>query len=197
LEQAKKRDHKILITNIAISKVPYIKVLGLSEDVCKAIQIEHKEILKISQTDNDSNEVLSLMLKDLSANVRVMGSEFEVRPADNPEAVSLFNKAQRYEMMYLHNHPSTNKFSLADLMTFIKYGNIGVMSVVTNQGNAYILSKTVEYDYRLANKIFDEIYLRYRDEKIDHNVAVYEFLKVCHRGGIIYAKSDKTAGYKR
>ena len=43
--------------------------------------------------------------------------------------------------MYLHNHPSTSTFSMADIDTFITQACIGLMSVVTNQGEVYILHK--------------------------------------------------------
>ena len=48
LEQAKKRNHKIMINEIAISKVPLVKIKGLSLVECEMLQQEHKEILKIA-----------------------------------------------------------------------------------------------------------------------------------------------------
>lgn len=188
MEQAKKRDHKIMITDVAISKVPYVEVPGLSKEICKAIQIEHKEILRLAQRENESNEVLSLFPRSLSKPVRVKGGEFEVYPSDDPRAVSLFSRSGRQELMYLHNHPSTNSFSLADIMTFIQYGEIGLLTVVTNQGEVYILYKTAKYSYADTNRLFDKVYREYQSSVLDHNSAVKEFLKICCKGGIVYAR---------
>lgn len=197
LEQAKKHDRKIMITDIAIEKVPYVEVSGLSQEQCETIQQEHREILRIAQSENESNEVLTIMSKNLLARVRVKGSEFEVLPASDPRAVSLLNRSGRQELMYLHNHPSTKIFSLADIMTFIQYGEICLMSVVTNQGTVHILYKNQSYNYTVTCQLLDVIYRRYQVNELTHDVAVKEFLKMCSKGGITYAQSGYTAGHKR
>lgn len=191
MEQAKKRDHKIFITDIAIDKVPYVKVDELSKTLCEAIQQEHKEILRISKTKNDSNEVLSLMLINLKETpIRVLGNEFRVDPNTDPRAISLFSRSNRQEIMYLHNHPSTNIFSLVDIMAFIFQGEIGLLSVVTNQGEVYILYKTSKYNFIVSSKLFKEIYMDYQSGELEHGAAVKKFLKVCIKGGVMYAKSN-------
>lgn len=72
LEQAKKRNHKIMINEIAISKVPLVKIKGLSLAECEMLQQEHKEILKIAMEQNDSNEVLSLLTLGNGSSVRIL-----------------------------------------------------------------------------------------------------------------------------
>ena len=141
LEQAKKRDHKIVITDVAIEKVPYIEVTGLSNDVCKAIQDEHKEILRIAKAKNDSNEVLTIMTADGLEKIRIFGDEFEVNPSNEPKAIVIFNQAKRREIMYLHNHPSTNSFSLADINNLIS-----IHEVNTPDDNSKRTSK-LEFEY--------------------------------------------------
>lgn len=188
LEQAKKRDHKIVITDVAIEKVPYIEVTGLSNDVCKAIQDEHKEILRIAKAKNDSNEVLTIMTADGLEKIRIFGDEFEVNPSNEPKAIVIFNQAKRREIMYLHNHPSTNSFSLADIDTFISEGKIGLLSVVTNQGEAYILYKTIQYDYASVRRLLIDLYNNCNG---DADIMLNKFLKKCEKVGIIYAKSKQ------
>ena len=190
LEQSKKRDHKIMITDIAISKVPYVEVPGLSRAVCEAIQQEHKELLQIAKAQNDSNEVLVLRLMDGTRKESVLGGEFGVDPSTSPEACSLYSSSGYKQLMYLHNHPSTNKFSFADIMEFVRNGPIGLISVVTNQGEVHILYKSVEYSFRKSSSIFNEIYQRYMRDEIEHTDAVKMFLTRCREGGIIYAKSN-------
>lgn len=57
LEQAKRRDRKVYITDIAIEKVPYIEYHGYDEDKCKIMQELAKNVLLLSKEENDSNEV--------------------------------------------------------------------------------------------------------------------------------------------
>lgn len=190
MDQSKKRDHKIMVTDIAIEKIPYIKINGLSDEICEAIQNEHKEILRLSKTLNKSNEVLTLMSVTNLEIVRVLGDEFKVDPSSNPVAVTLFRNTGRNELMYLHNHPSTNKFSWADIAEFIYNGNIGLLSVVTNQGEVYILYKTPHYNFAFLKDFLTEVYEKIKFNLISHNEAVKKFLKECHKGGVLYAKSD-------
>lgn len=57
LEQAKKHENKIRITDIAIKKVRYIEYKDLTETQNAIMQRLAKEVLFLSQTYNDSNEV--------------------------------------------------------------------------------------------------------------------------------------------
>lgn len=189
VSQAKKRDHKIFITDIAINKVPCVKTQGMMDPEASSIQSEHKALLKIAQQQNESNEVLTIMSTLSGRRVRTLGTENLVDPSSNPEAVKLMRISARNEMAYLHNHPSTNRFSLADIHTFIVYAQIGTMPVVTNQGEVYVLHKTRKYDYNKAREIFDTICADYLAKKLSHNGAVARFLKEAAKGGIEYGKS--------
>ena len=46
MEQAKKRDHKVYITDVAIDKVSIVNVPELSRSINETIQNEHKNILR-------------------------------------------------------------------------------------------------------------------------------------------------------
>ena len=190
LEQAKKRDHKIYITNAAIDKVKKVELSDFSDIQSENMQLKHKELLKIAKNKNDSNEVL--LINDLSFKneVSILGSEFNVSPGKNPFAVSVIINAERQSLVYLHNHPSTNIFSIGDIDTFICEGAIKIMSVVTNQGKVYVMNKSAEYDYNKARMLMVKIYESFKDAKeIDNNEFVKRFLKCCDEGGIEYAKS--------
>jgi hypothetical protein len=77
-----------------------------------------------------------------------------------------------------------------DIMNFLRYGQIGLVSVVTNQGEIYLLHKTSKYEYNRAKDIFGAIYVLYQAGSITHNEAVKRFLKKCGEGGIYYGKSN-------
>ena len=57
LEMAKKRNHKIMITDEAIRKVPRIKYKNIPENEYDTIQELARNVLLISKNENDSNEV--------------------------------------------------------------------------------------------------------------------------------------------
>lgn len=54
---AKKRNHKIMITDEAIRKVPRIKYKNIPENEYDTIQELARNVLLISKNENDSNEV--------------------------------------------------------------------------------------------------------------------------------------------
>lgn len=57
LNQAKKRDKKVIITDIAIEKIPLIQYNGLLEQKNGFVHILAKTVLKLSKKQNESNEV--------------------------------------------------------------------------------------------------------------------------------------------
>ena len=54
---ARKRDHKILITDEAIKKVPFIAYREISEKEYPVLQELARDVLRISKEQNHSNEV--------------------------------------------------------------------------------------------------------------------------------------------
>ena len=57
LEMAKKRDHKIIITNEAINKVPRVQYKEIPETEYDNLRELARQVLQISKDENDSNEV--------------------------------------------------------------------------------------------------------------------------------------------
>ena len=138
---------------------------------------------------NNSNEVLFIEDLDFESEVRILGDEFVVSPSKNPFAVSVIAHAKRKSLVYLHNHPSTNTFSIGDIDTFVSERAIKTMSVVTNQGEVYIINKLDNYSFEGAVKLLKDIYNTYPAGEIDDKDFVKNFLKRCREGGIEYAKA--------
>lgn len=189
LEQAKKRDHKIFITDTAIEKVSLVKPSDFSYSQASLMKSKHKELLNVAKKQNNSNEVLFIENLDFNNEVRISGNEFVVSPGKNPFAVSVIAHAERQSLIYLHNHPSTNIFSVGDIDTFVCEKAIKAISVVTNQGEVYILNKLDNYSFNNTRKLLNEIYQSYPNGDIDDRDFVKKFLKRCYEGGIEYAKS--------
>ena len=189
LEQAKKRDRKIFITESAINKVDFVKPKDFSDTQASLMMSNNKELLNVAKNQNNSNEVLFIENLDFNNEVRILGDEFVVSPAKNPFAVSIIANAKRQSLVYLHNHPSTNTFSIGDIDTFVCERAIKAISVVTNQGEVYILNKLDNYSFDGTRKLLTEIYNSYPEEEIDDKDFVKKFLRRCREGGIEYAKS--------
>lgn len=189
VQQAKKRDHKIFITDTAISKIGYVKLSDFTDEQIVRMQERHCALLKQAQTKNHSNEVLIITDLDFLSEVSILGEEYKVSPGKNPFAVSVINNAERQTLIYMHNHPSTNLFSLGDIDTFICEQAVKTMTVVTNQGEVYAINKLSSYTFQKARKLMKEIYNSFPEGEIDDAKFVAAFLKRCREGGIEYAKS--------
>lgn len=185
LEQAKKRDHKILVTDIAIEKIPKSNIHYLSAEQNNLIYENHKALLRKSQIVNNSDEVAMLFDLNTGAIADKLGSEHKVNVFENPNAVSMHAHAKQRELFLAHNHPSTQDFSYSDLGVFIMHDSIGGISVVSNSGNVHILYKTEKYDFSKAYECISNIrncYTTY-NEDVDKAI-VKEFLKVSSKVGI-------------
>lgn len=189
LEQAKKRDHKVYITDIAINNVDKVKPSDFSDEQANKMQLMHKKLLTVSKNENDSNEVLMITDLDFSSEVTIKGGEFKVSPASNPFAVSVIAHAKRQSLVYLHNHPSTNTFSIGDIDTFCCESAIKTISVVTNQGEVYILNKTGKYSFDATRELLTTIKDSFSDEEIDDKEFVKKYLKECQKGGVEYVRA--------
>jgi len=52
-------------------------------------------------------------------------------------------------VVLLHNHPSTQTFSLQDIQFFAQHPMIEVMTVVSNQGTVHYLKRDKDFDYSM------------------------------------------------
>ena len=105
LEQAKKRDHKIRITDIAVSKVSLVEVPGFSLAQNESLRTLHKELLRNAQIHNDSNEVVYAVPLDFSSRVIIYGERDHVSLQSNTELASLKKRIYAHELILAHNHP--------------------------------------------------------------------------------------------
>lgn len=156
LEQAKKRDHKIYITDVALSKISKSAVPKYSKNQNSLIDEIHKELLTRSKNSNNSNEVAYLFNLNSGERAYRNGSEHEVNIFKNPIAYAMSNSSEDKSLFLAHNHPSTQTFSYSDLGVFLCNDSIGAMSVVSNTGEVHILFKSDSYSYTKAiEKLMD------------------------------------------
>lgn len=196
LEMAKKRDHKIMITDEAIQKVPLVKYKEIPESEYLMLQELAMEVLTISKNDNDSNEVAltySLDYRNLIAEGKefmgvALGDEHSVDPCMNTVSYHLITASFECVVIVLHNHPSLSKFSLEDVKFFLKNGTVKMMVVVTNLGSISYLVKKDKYNRKKAIEIFNNaVSVHNKGSNInDYQKAVSYFLSNCQKANIIY-----------
>lgn len=196
LEMAKKRDHKIIITDDAIAKVPLVKYKEIPESEYLMLQELAKEVLTISKNDNDSNEVAltySLDYRNLIAEGKefmgvALGDEHSVDPCMNTVSYHLITASFECIVIVLHNHPSLSKFSLEDIKFFLNNGTVKMMVVVTNLGGISYLVKKDNYNRKKAIEVYNyAVSVHNEGSSLNHyQKAVSYFLSNCHEANIVY-----------
>ena len=147
----KNRRKKVNITDIAIQKVPLIAPNGIDQQTAFFVQETHRELLRFAQTQNDSNEVACVL--DLTSRERlpfVKGEQDSVDIEKDAASYHWLRSRSDGSIMLCHNHPGQSYFSLPNVVTFLQNDSIGIMSIVTNQGKMWTISKTSKYDYSKA-----------------------------------------------
>ncbi len=184
LEQAKKRDHKINITNIAIEKISKTNIPYLSSEQNEKIYEVHKELLKIAQTQNNSNEVAYLFNLNSEETAYQLGQKHEVNIFKNPYALSMANSTRNDTLFLTHNHPSTKDFSYSDIGIFLLNDNFKAISVVSNTGDVHILYKSSNYDFKKAMDYIKSVRSKY-DKTLTDEILVKDLLKGFKKVGIL------------
>jgi hypothetical protein len=193
---AKKRDHKIMITDEAIKKVPRIQYKEIPESEYNIIQELAKRVLQISKNENHSNEVaitycmnsVKLVEKGEEYVGIALGNEHEVDPISNTTAYHLISSKEDCVVIVLHNHPSLSDFSLSDVKFLLQYASVKMMVVVTNLGSISYLVKNSAYSFNDAVELFNgaiNLNNEAKNLKDLQNAADY-FLKNCYRVGVDY-----------
>lgn len=193
---AKKRAHKIMITDEAIKRIPFIQYKEIPEEEYPIIQMLAKKVLQLSKDENESNEVAITYSMDNTVGENDAEKCFGVDFGDNHSAdpmrdsysYHLICGNKKCVVISLHNHPSISKISLVDVRFFLEHSSIKLLIVVTNLGNIYYLVKTGNFNRKAAINLFNEavsannkaVNLKALQKASDH------FLKNCYRAGIIY-----------
>lgn len=192
LEQAKRRDRKIYITDVAIDKVPLIEYKGFTEIQNKIMQALAQEVLTVSKDINESNEVAitcDLGVQDPLENYGIaLGTEHEVNVLADTLSNHILVSRKSVAVVILHNHPSSQTFSLQDIQFFIEFPMIEVIVVVSNQGTVHYLKRDKDYNLKQAINLFNECIdgLTKNSPMLEVYLASLSFLAKCSEVGLYY-----------
>ena len=191
LNQARKKNHVFEITAEAIEKVPTVNTPRFSESQNNALAALHREVLRTAKLENASNEVALVSKDSFESLVKVFGSENRVDYVRDDNVVALKMGSYLGELIVAHNHPTTRNFSFADISVFVYDEYVATLSVVTNQGQVYVLQKQESFDYAEAQKLLRELLNKYEIRRNPQNEArqksaAREFIKRVGKVGIWY-----------
>lgn len=178
----KNRGRKVSVTNIAIDKVPLVTFGGISEETARTVQQAHKELLRFAKDQNDSNEVAALL--DLHTGERlpfVKGDSVSVDIEADADSYHWLRTMPERSIMLMHNHPGQSYFSLRDVVTFTQNPAIGVISIVTNQGKVWYISKTPKFD---REAVFTELLSHRNANEDEWDKTIDKLLKSGYAYGI-------------
>ena len=159
-----------VITDKAIENVPKVKIDGYTGEQCELIQQNHKDLLKYSRDNNDSKEVAFVMDSSLSSRKEFLGSD---------DKLDFGNELYGKDLFVMHNHPRNSSFSDRDIRFIIGNDNIRTLSVIKNNGNIEVLSKSGIYEKERALIELRRCYKKYVNRGTDEeiNKAISAFLK--------------------
>lgn len=134
------------ITDEAINKVPKVEMRGYTDEQCRIIQQEHKNLLRHSRDNNDCKEVAFSFREDFTDKSVHFGSDDKL-----DFGTALFGKGN--DLFVMHNHPRNSSYSATDIIFMIGNEQVKSLSIVKNNGSVEILTKGENFN---AQKFKDD-----------------------------------------
>lgn len=183
------------ITTVAIEKVKQKKFDGFTDEQEKFIQSMHKlvlkEALRLNLENNTDMMEVGIMIDLHTWEYWVIpGKPGKVDLKYNKDAYSAFIKANKNQLMFIHNHPSTGTFSGQDLQYFCNNIQFYIVDVVGNDGKIYTLRKKVNFDIKIL-ELYNNLAKQYYDKGYINNngtLAMKEVLRQASLYGILYER---------
>lgn len=141
------------ITDKAIDKVPYVAISGYSEEQCKKIQEQHKELLRFARDENGNKETAFVFRKDLSDRSEVKGTDDRLDLGG-----SMHGKGT--DLIIMHNHPRNSSYSTTDIDFFTGNTDIKTLTIVKNNGKIETLAKGNNFNLSVFQKEYNRLYIK-------------------------------------
>lgn len=158
------------ITQKAINDINVPKIENLSEEENKKLKDIHKELLTIAKNENESKEVAFKMNSLYEKPTVVFGTGTELDLG--------FSETK----FVFHNHPNNEWFSNKDLAYFVTHKKTQFIGMIKNNGKAYFLEKTEEFDFEKYFIIYNRGVKKYKqlianNQQLGYNKVVDYTLK--------------------
>ena len=179
---AEKSKPPTVITQKAIDRVPNVEIPNFTDEQNRYIQAQHKELLQFARDENDNKEVAFIFNRDFSSKAVEKGVSDSLT-FSSKESYNLLNNQSN--LFVMHNHPGNSSFSNRDIKFVIQNENILSLSIVKNNGDVEILTKSSNYDSIKAKNILARNYKKYvkTNTAAEMDKAIQSFLK--ESGGIL------------
>lgn len=206
-ELCQNHNEKRIITDISISKIPYVAYPDLDVQQCLVVHELAEYLLTLAKSANNSDEIaitcnidenktiLDGLPKVLGNSGICFGTKNETDIFSDTNSMSIINRATSVAIVSLHNHPSCGTFSVQDISIFLFQSTVKLMIVIGNNGELYYMSKDSEkFNYRkaidylkeasriISPDIYQQKFISYREMR---DIADL-FLKNCGFFGIEY-----------
>lgn len=191
--QQKVRTRPIKITDIAIDKVRQTRITGFTNEENKYIQDFHKQLLRISKTQNNSEEVaITIDIIQWSYQITI-GNGNRVIIKNDPIANRMLKEKPKNTLLVMHNHPSTSTFSGKDFKTFCDYESIYTITIVGNDGSVQVMTKDINFNGINAKIKYYELANDFKAHRYKNNAtkAMHYVIKHPEEFGIIYKHGGK------
>lgn len=140
--------------------MPFIQYKGFTDKQNRIMRELAQEVLTVSKDENDSNEVAITCDLGVDDSLEVygvsFGSEHEVDIRADTLSNHILVSQKSAAVVILHNHPSTQTFSIQDIRFFIEFSALEVMVVVSNQGAVHYLRREENYELKKTIALFNE-----------------------------------------
>lgn len=159
------------ISETAIDRVPQIDIDGFSEEQSLFIQDQHKELLRYARDNNGGKEVAFVFRGDLTDR-----SIFEGDDSGVDFVSGVYGKG--INVFVMHNHPRNAGYSDVDIAFLLYDDRIKTLSIVKNNGDIEVLTKTDAFDKEKMVKLYKRKYRNIVKNGTDSeiNEAVYSFI---------------------
>lgn len=171
------------ITQNSIQRVPLVESKILGEKKSSILQERHKELLtqmKGQPAGTEGFGIYDLELQEISKGI---GEKLHVS-VHLPEGG---------EYIFIHNHPSGEMFSHADIIRFLDEDGMKILTAVGNDGTVYLIEKLPEY-HELEMRFYISDYLEDADALVkQQDIQGYldnmeQLIKEMGRHGVEYHK---------
>lgn len=177
-EQSKKRI--TAITDNAIENVSKVQINGFTDEQNTFIREQHKDLLKYARDNNDHKEVAFVFRDGLVDRETFLGADDVIEFGNG-----LTGKGDN--LFVMHNHPRNSNFSKTDIDEFINNNSIKTLSIVKNNGEVTVITKTQTYDFESAFIAKQRHIKKYSGEKTEaeYDILVNKLLEYYEKKGII------------